>query len=76
MKIEVKKCEECESEYFPNTSKMSHLCPECSHVLYNYENCKHVFQDNRCIKCFWNGNITDYIKKLKESIKRSYEENI
>ncbi|MCD1116824.1 hypothetical protein [Chryseobacterium turcicum] len=65
MKNEIRKCEECQSEYFSTTSKMSNLCPECSHILYNYENCTHVFENKRCIKCYWNGNTTEYLKKRK-----------
>ena len=44
---------------------MSNLCRECSHVLYGYVNCDHVFSDSRCVKCYWNGNTTDYIEKIK-----------
>jgi predicted RNA-binding Zn-ribbon protein involved in translation (DUF1610 family) len=69
MKPETKKCEECNSDYFISTSKMSNLCPECSHQLYNYENCSHIFQNNRCIKCHWNGNTTEFIRILKERKK-------
>jgi len=66
MNTEIKKCEECESEYFSKTSKMSNLCPECSFILYNYENCQHIFQNNRCLKCYWNGNTSEYARKLKQ----------
>ena len=62
---EVKVCDECKSEYYANTSEMKNLCPECSHVLYNYKNCDHQFENGRCIKCFWNGSISEYIKKLR-----------
>lgn len=68
---EMKKCEECKSEYFSNTSQMKNLCPECSHILYGYENCVHLFQNNRCIHCYWNGNTTEYIEKLKQKKKDS-----
>ena len=37
-------CDECESEYYQDTSKMSNLCPECSSILYGYENCVHKFK--------------------------------
>gem|GEM_PF-652655 len=59
-------CDECISEYYPDTSQMTNLCPECAHVLYGYENCEHEFANERCIKCFWNGKASDYIKDLKE----------
>lgn len=66
MEIEIKSCEECKSDYFSKSSEMLHLCPECSHILYGYENCNHVFQNNRCINCYWNGNTTKYLEKLKQ----------
>lgn len=59
-------CDECNSEYYSDTSQMANLCPECSHVLYEYRNCEHEFSNGRCIRCFWNGNASDYIKGLKE----------
>ena len=64
------KCDECGSAYFSKSSKMSNLCPECSHFLYGYENCIHDFKGNRCINCYWNGNTTKYIKQLKQEEKR------
>jgi hypothetical protein len=45
---------------------MTNLCPECSHILYGYENCEHEFENGRCVKCFWNGNVSDYILKRKQ----------
>ena len=59
-------CDECGSEYYSDTSQMDSLCPECSHILYGYENCRHEFKNGRCVKCFWNGNTSDYIQKLKD----------
>jgi predicted RNA-binding Zn-ribbon protein involved in translation (DUF1610 family) len=59
-------CDECGSGYFTDTSLMSNLCPECSHILYGYKNCEHEFENGKCIKCFWNGNVSVYIKKLKD----------
>jgi hypothetical protein len=58
-------CDECGSEYYRNTSKMASLCPECSHILYGYENCNHYFENGRCLKCFWDSSVSDYIKELK-----------
>lgn len=58
-------CDECGSEYFVQTSTMANLCPGCSHVLYGYPNCDHLFENGRCLKCFWNGNTSDQLKKLK-----------
>ena len=62
---EINVCTECKSEYYAHTSKMTSLCPECAHVLYGYENCDHQFRDGRCIKCLWDGSVSEYIKKFK-----------
>lgn len=59
-------CDECGSEYLASTSKMASLCPECAHVLYGYENCKHIFKDGKCTLCLWDGSRSDYIKSLKQ----------
>jgi len=45
---------------------MKSLCPECSHILYGYQNCEHIFENNRCKKCYWNGNYSTFIGKLKK----------
>ena len=58
-------CDECNSKYYSDTSQMSNLCPECAHILYGCRNCEHQFENGRCIFCFWNGNTTGYINKLK-----------
>ncbi|WBX78142.1 hypothetical protein PG911_07755 [Tenacibaculum ovolyticum] len=55
-------CDECNSEYYNDSSKVIRLCPECSFRLYNYDNCKHKFENGRCIICYWNGNISNYLK--------------
>ena len=62
----VKTCDECRSVYFAETSRMDALCPECSHLLYGYEACEHTFVDGRCSKCYWDGSISEYCRKLKE----------
>lgn len=72
MKIK-KICDECNSEFFEGTSKMENLCPECCNILYGYPNCEHYFENGRCIKCNWNGNQSDYIKKLKENNKNVFK---
>ena len=64
--LDTKVCDECKSEYYADSSKMRNLCPECSHILYGHENCDHQFVNGRCLKCFWNGNASEYIKKLKD----------
>ena len=61
---ELKTCDECKSEYYPHTSKMNNLCPECSYILCGYDNCVHEFINERCIKCFWDGSRSEYIKSL------------
>jgi hypothetical protein len=58
-------CDECNSKYYSGTSQMNNLCPECAHILYGYKNCEHQFENGRCIKCFWDGNGSDYINILK-----------
>lgn len=59
-------CDECGSLYYQQTSKMSSLCSECSHVLYGYELCIHEFKNGRCEKCYWDGSVSEYIKGLKQ----------
>lgn len=61
----VKTCDECGSSFFPKVSRMVGLCPECSHLIYGYENCRHIFTDGRCSICHWDGSISDFSKKLK-----------
>lgn len=58
-------CDECKSEFYDDSSPMKNLCPECAHILYEYENCNHKFENQRCIKCCWNGVSSEYISKLK-----------
>ena len=67
MKEGLKICDECESEYLGESSPMMNLCPNCSHFLYGYENCNHRFENDRCVYCHWNGNISEYVAKLKKS---------
>ncbi|PKH52109.1 hypothetical protein CXF68_16045 [Tenacibaculum sp. Bg11-29] len=55
-------CNECNSEYYKESSKMIGICPECSFKLYGYDNCEHKFENGRCITCYWNGNISNYLK--------------
>lgn len=61
MSLVIRNCAECGCEFYPNSSKMSGLCPECAHRLYGYENCKHKFANGRCIKCNWNGQKSEYL---------------
>lgn len=50
-KREIAYCDECGSIYLKSSSKKERLCPECSHILYGYENCKHDFMNGRCSNC-------------------------
>lgn len=59
-------CDECNCRYYSDSYKMTNLCPECAHILYGHENCKHEFKNGLCIKCFWDGNVSNYIQKLKD----------
>lgn len=60
------KIKECKSEYFAKQSKMENLCPECSHVLFGYPNCTHIFENTRYIKCYWNGKTSEFLKSIKQ----------
>jgi uncharacterized protein with PIN domain len=55
-------CSECKSEFYLATSEMKNLCTECACYLYGYKNCDHQFENGRCVKCFWNGNHSYYVK--------------
>ncbi len=67
MKKEINICDECSSEYYSISSKMNQLCPECSSILYGYDNCKHIFgEDKRCSICYWDGSTNEYLENLKK----------
>ncbi len=54
-------CDECGSEYYSEKSEMNSLCPECTHIIYGYNNCDHVFDGNcRCTKCHWDVSKSQY----------------
>lgn len=63
----IKICDECKSEFYKDSSLMENLCPECSNILYDYKNCEHEFTNQRCVKCYWNGNSSSYLDKIKTS---------
>lgn len=65
---EIRSCSECDSEYFIHTSKMTYLCPDCSHFLYGYPNCEHEFKNERCSLCHWNGISSDYVNSIKAAV--------
>lgn len=64
MNKQIKKCDECESEYYSDSSSMAALCPECASILYGYPNCQHKFENGRCSICYWDGSKSEYIKIL------------
>ncbi|MFV0540945.1 MAG: hypothetical protein ACK5MZ_06865 [Aestuariibaculum sp.] len=75
MNRKIKKCDECESEYYSNTSEMDALCPNCAFYLYGYNNCEHSLEKGKCIKCFWDGSISKFIKilmKRRKNLSVSY----
>lgn len=59
----LKTCDECGSLFFPESSRMDALCPECSHLLYGYDPCVHTFVGGRCSKCHWDGAVSDYLRR-------------
>ena len=66
MNREINTCDECKSEYFTDTSKMNMLCPDCSHNLYGHPRCYHKFENQRCVKCYWNGKTSVFILEMKK----------
>lgn len=65
-----KTCDECKSLFYNEISKMSSLCPECSHILYDKTNCEHEFKNARCSKCYWDGSTTPYVEEEKARLAR------
>ena len=63
--LKVNNCNECGSSYFSEKSEMVSMCPECSYLLYGYQNCTHEMNDGRCKKCYWDGSESDFIKSKK-----------
>ena len=59
-------CDECKSKFYKDQSLMQNLCPECASILYGYPKCLHNFKNNRCEKCYWNGNSSEYIEHIKK----------
>jgi predicted RNA-binding Zn-ribbon protein involved in translation (DUF1610 family) len=60
--VKDKSCDECGSAYFPETSQMTNVCPECAHHLYGYPVCLHAFVDGRCTQCGWDGSRWAYVR--------------
>ena len=68
-KEETKECVECGSLYYPQTSEMKELCPECAHYLYGKKNCDHQFNFNRCVRCYWDGSVSRKVRQIKKERK-------
>ncbi len=68
MSIRTNTCNECESEYYAESSEMPGLCPDCAHYLYDYKKCEHEFKDGRCTKCYWNGKTSHYVASIKTGL--------
>lgn len=64
-KIETAICDECGSAFIKASSRMEKLCPECAHILYGYPKCCHIFENGKCMYCYWNGKHSEFIKSLK-----------
>ena len=62
---QTKSCDECGSGHLAAASRMSHLCPECSHWLYGYPRCAQEFAERGCSKCGWDGSVSAYIRGLQ-----------
>lgn len=63
---ELPTCDECGSVFRASSSRMAALCPECSHWLYGYDNCRHRFVDGRCQACLWDGSVSACVRSLKQ----------
>lgn len=61
-----RRCDECGSMFFAQTSRMDGLCPECAHHLYGEVNCTHRFANGHCAHCGWDGSRSDYVRSLIE----------
>lgn len=59
---ELRRCDECGSDYFADSSQMAKLCPECAHLLYGHPPCAHSFDHRRCTACGWDGSRSDYLR--------------
>jgi hypothetical protein len=64
---ELRECDECESDYFADSSEMAKLCPECASLLYGYAVCRHTFENGRCKTCWWDGSHSAFTAALAET---------
>ena len=64
--LDTKTCEECGSMFLSKKSRMDSLCPECAHLLYGYEPCRHTFVSGRCSSCHWDGSVSEYCRTIQK----------
>lgn len=76
MEKDISKCCECGNEYYAGSSLMKNFCPECAHALYGYPNCSHVFENGRCVLCYWDGSKSDYLKNQDVPQEESVPESV
>lgn len=62
-------CSECYSEFLLAKSAIKNLCPECSYLIYGYDNCQHSFENGKCIHCLWDGTSTHYTDSLRKQLE-------
>jgi hypothetical protein len=42
---------------------MLEMCPECSHLIYGYDNCQHAFEEGCCKLCGWDGSRSRHTQR-------------
>jgi len=65
MSTNYKTCDECGSTFIDHSSKMQAIFSECAHVLYGYPRCEHDFVSSKCVKCGWDGSVSDYVESKR-----------
>jgi len=68
MSLNDKSCDECGSTFIAKSSNMASLCAECAHIIYAYPKCEHQIRSGCCIKCGWDGSVSEYVQGLKGRI--------
>lgn len=56
------RCDECGSAFIAARSAMAGLCAECAHQLYGYAACEHDFKNGRCVRCGWDGAVSEFLR--------------
>jgi NMD protein affecting ribosome stability and mRNA decay len=54
-------CDECGSGFIRARSAMAGLCAECAHRLYGYPPCPHDVEAGRCVRCGWDGSVSQFL---------------